>query len=526
MPELSDMTITFLVLGALVVAFCINKVPVELVALGSALVLYGTGVLELDEMLGGFGDPAVAFIASLFVVSEALDATGVTTWAGQELMARAGTGRTRLILLVLGLVALLTAVISVNGAVAALVPMVVIIAVRTERPTSQLLMPLAFGAHAGSMLALTGTPVNVLVSEASAEAGAGRIGFFEFALVGVPLVAATMAVVALFGSRLLPNRTPKSLPTDLSAHARTLRDQYLRDHDDAGELLSRDVGVAEVVIPPRSLLVGEPVFPGMVTDSGDLVVLAIQRKGEDLGPEEVRLAVGDTLLVRGDWAALEYQVRADPNVLAVDEPDRIRRQAVPLGPRSTRALLVVGAMVVLLATGVVPAAVAGMLAASALILLRVLTTEEAYRGISWTTVILVGAMIPLSTAMTKSGAAERVATELVDLVGSAGPHALLIGLFVLTAVLGQLISNMATALIVIPIAISAAAELDISPQPVMLCVTVAAAAALLTPVATPANLMVMGPGGYRFGDYWKLGLPLMAVYFVVAVGLVPLIWSF
>ena len=92
--------------------------------------------------------------------------------------------------------------------------------------------------------------------------------------------------------------------------------------------------------------------------------------------------------------------------------------------------------------------------------------------------------------------------------------------------LGQLISNMATALIVIPIAISAAAEIGVSPQPVLMCVTVAAAASFLTPVATPANLMVMGPGGYRFGDYWKLGLPLLALYGVVAVLLVPVFWSF
>ena len=119
--------------------------------------------------------------------------------------------------------------------------------------------------------------------------------------------------------------------------------------------------------------------------------------------------------------------------------------------------------------------------------------------------ILVGGMISLSTAMVETGAAETLADDLVDVVGDAGPHALLLGLFVLTAVLGQLISNMATALIVIPIAVSAAADLDISAKPVLMAVTVAAAAAFLTPVATPANLMVMGPGGYRFGDYWKLG---------------------
>ena len=158
--------------------------------------------------------------------------------------------------------------------------------------------------------------------------------------------------------------------------------------------------------------------------------------------------------------------------------------------------------------------------------LRVLTVDQAYRGISWTTVVLVGGMIPLSTAITQSGAAEQLANGLVDVVGDHGPYALLLGLFVLTAVLGQLISNMATALIVIPISLSAAAELAVSPRPVLMSVTVAAAASFLTPVATPANLMVMGPGGYRFGDYWKLGLPMLLWFGVVAVLLVPQIWSF
>jgi di/tricarboxylate transporter len=157
---------------------------------------------------------------------------------------------------------------------------------------------------------------------------------------------------------------------------------------------------------------------------------------------------------------------------------------------------------------------------------RVLTIDEAYRGISWTTVVLVAGMIPLSTAMTESGAAAKLADALVDIVGDAGPHALLFGLFLLTAVLGQLISNMATALIVIPIALEAVKDVDVSARPVLMCVTVAAAAALITPVATPANLMVLEPGGYRFGDYWKLGLPLLVLYGAVAIFLVPVIWGF
>jgi di/tricarboxylate transporter len=161
-----------------------------------------------------------------------------------------------------------------------------------------------------------------------------------------------------------------------------------------------------------------------------------------------------------------------------------------------------------------------------MVLLRVVPGEAAYRAINWTTVVLVAGMIPMSTAMTSTGAADLVAESLVGVVGDLGPYALLAGLFVITALFGQLISNMATALIVIPIAIAAAAELGVSPQPVLMSVTVAAAASFLTPVATPVNMMVMEPGGYRFGDYWKLGLPLLLLFFAVSVLFVPVVWGF
>jgi di/tricarboxylate transporter len=602
----SDVAITSVIIGAVVVLFVWNRIPVVLVALGTALALWATGVLTLGEALAGLGDPAVIFIASLFVVSAGLDATGVTAWAGQLLIAKAGESRTRLLILIMGLVALLTALISVNGAVAALLPVVVVMAIRLGRPTSQLLMPLVFSAHAGSMLALTGTPVNVLASEAAADAGAGGFGYFEFALAGIPLLLGSMVIILLLGHRVLPDRSGRAMPTDLSRHARTLIEQYrlddgifqlrvrpgspyigapgaalgLNEHpgmtlvgiqagDGSGPLRSRAIsvgdvlivrgeaeaaaslaadkilafrsedstgdvmdtlfnrasGLAEVVIPPRSGLVGQKVFPGMVTPSGDLIIVAVQRRGEDQGPNETVLAVGDTLLLQGTWKALDEHL-GDPDVLVVDSPELVRRQALPMGPGAKQAIGVLLAMVLLLATGIVPPVVVGLLSASAMILLGVLTVEQAYRSINWTTVILVGAMIPLSTAMDKSGAAADLAETLVRVVGDSGPYALLAGLFLLTAILGQLISNTATALIVIPIAVAAATEMGISPRPVLMSVAVAAAAALLTPVATPVNLMVMGPGGYRFGDYAKLGLPVMVWFFVVATFIVPLFWRF
>jgi di/tricarboxylate transporter len=520
---MSDTTFTFLILAAVVVVFAWDRIPVAIVAASVPVLLWATGVLGVEESLAGFGDPTVIFIAALFVVAEALDASGVTGWAGQQLAARAGASRARTLALMMVGCAVLTMLITPNGSVAALVPVMAVIATRTRQPPSQLLMPLAFSAMAGSMLVLTASPVNVIVSETADEAGVGAFGFFSFALVGLPLLAGTLAIVVLFGERLLPRRTPKTIKRDFSAHARTLVDQYGLDESPAA-LLNRRYGVGEVVVPPRSELVGETVFPGMVTDSGDLVVLAVQRRDEELAGETA-LEVGDTLLLRGTWGALDVQL-ADPEVLVVDHPVDVRRQAVPLGPGAKRSLVVLAAMVVLLAADLTPPAIAGLLAAGAIVVSGVLTIERAYRGVHWTTVILIAGMIPLATAMTRTGAAEDLADRLIDLVGDAGPRALLVGLVVLVFVLGQLISNTATVLVVIPIALSAAAELDVSAKPVLMAVCVASAAAFLTPIAPPANLMVMEPGGYRFGDYWKLGLPLMAFYGVVAIFLVPVFWSF
>ena len=529
MNEINEITVVLGVLGVTVVLFIWNRLPVEMVALGASLTLLAAGVIDINQTLEGFGDPTVVFIATLFVVSTALDATGVTAWAGQRLTALAGDNPRRLVVFTMLFAAGLTAIISVNGAVAALLPMVVVTAVRQRQATSQLLLPMAFAAHAGSQLALTGTPVNVLVSEAAYEAGTGTFGYFEFALVGVPLVVGTIIIAVLLGPRLLPKRSPASLPPDLSEHARTLSRQYLMDQREPfttdGELLGHRVGVAELVIPPRSGLIGATVFPGMVTDSGDLVILAVQRKGTDLGAEKADIAVGDTLLVQGAWQDLDREVDADRDVIAVHQPSAVRAQAVPLGPKAIETLVITGGMVVLLASGLVPAAVAGLLAVGAIILLKVLSVPQAYRGIAWTTVVLVAAMIPVSTAMQVSGAAGEVAERLVDIVGGGGSSLLLFGIFVICVVFGAMISNTATALIVIPIALSAAAELNVSPKPLLLAVSVSCAAALLTPVSTPANLMVMEPGAYKFSDYPKFGLPILALYGVLVVFYIPLIWS-
>jgi di/tricarboxylate transporter len=528
----SDAAITLIVLGVAVVLFIANRLPVGVVALGAALALYAFGVIDADQAFAGFGSQTIIFIAALFVVSEALDATGVTTWAGQRIIAAAGGKRTRLVVSLLVLVALLTALVTPNGSVAALLPMTVVVALRAQLTPSKLLIPLAFAAHAGSLLVLTGSPVNVLVAESSAAAGVGTIGFFDFALIGIPLVIATVAVLALLGDRLLPERQPQSMPTDLSDHARTLAHEYrLAEHahirgEVPQELFDGDAGVAEVVVPPRSPLVGQSTFPGQVTDSGDLVVVAVQRAGEAPATGEITLAPGDVLLLEGRWDALDRHLVGTDEVLAVHPPAAIRRQVLPLGPGARPTLAILALMVAGLSTGLAPAAICGAAAASAIVALGVLTPDQAYRSISWSTIVLLGGMLPVSGAIQSSGAADDIAGLVVDLVGTSSPLLLLAGLFIVTSLFGQAISNTATALIVIPIALSAASELDISAKPVLISVAVASAGAFLTPIATPANMMVLGPGGYRFGDYWRLGLVMIGLFFLAAVLLVPLIWPF
>src|SRR5262245_3763670 len=200
---MSDVALIYAIVAVIVALFIWDRLPVVIVALGTALALWATGLLTLGQALGGLGDPTVIFIASLFVVSSALEATGVTAKVGQILIAKAGDSRVRLLVLIMVLVGLLGAAININAAVPALLPVVVVLAVRLGRPTSQLLMPLAFAASAGSLLALTGSPVNAILSEAAADAGVGTIGFFEFALVGMPLLIGTLDVGVLLVSVLL-----------------------------------------------------------------------------------------------------------------------------------------------------------------------------------------------------------------------------------------------------------------------------------------------------------------------------------
>ena len=209
---------------------------------------------------------------------------------------------------------------------------------RHTRSAAIVATPHAVGlaAHSGALLALTGSPVHVLVSNAAQDAGGRPFSFFEFALLGVPLLVGTIAIVVLIGSKVLPHRDATTMPPDLSALAATLARDCDLDVDNPDTLYNRKQGVAELVIPPRSGLIGKKAFPGMVTESGNLVMLGIQRDRERLDAGEVVLAAGDALLVRGSWQGLSTHLHED-EVLTVDRPDDVRRQVVPVGSGAKQA---------------------------------------------------------------------------------------------------------------------------------------------------------------------------------------------
>ena len=284
-----------------------------------------------------------------------------------------------------------------------------------------------------------------------------------------------------------------------------------------------DNGICELVIPPRSSWIGRPAFGGMVRAEDGLLVLSVRRQNDDVSSRASTLQEGDALLVYGPWGALDA-LADDKDVLVVASSETVRRQTVPLGRSAPRAAVILVVTIALLASGAVPPVVAGLLGAGAMVLFRVLSSEQAYRAVPWATLVLIAALIPMSAAITSSGGAELIARPIVDLVSGHSAYLLLAMLFVLTAVLGQFISNVATALIVIPIALVAAADVGVDARTVLMVVCVAAAASLLTPIATPANMIVMNPGGYRFGDYWRLGIVLMVCWLIVTVTLVPVFW--
>ena len=295
---------------------------------------------------------------------------------------------------------------------------------------------------------------------------------------------------------------------------------------DETSLITNEVGVAEVLLPPRSSLLGKTVVDVNFGRRYHLTVLAIQRPAthQKLSLKETELRFGDTLLVQGPWSNIQELRKYRRDFVVIGQPEEM--VAAPTRSRAPLALLILLGMLILLVTNLVPVVTASMLAALMMVLSGCLSIDDAYYAIDWKSVVLVACMIPMSIALVNVGLVDQFAQGITDSLGNLGPLTVLAGLYALTSLFTQVLSNTATTVLIAPIALAAAQEMGVQPYAFLMGVAISASMAFASPVASPVNTLVMGAGNYRFSDYVKVGLPLILVTLVVSLLALPVLWPF
>lgn len=289
----------------------------------------------------------------------------------------------------------------------------------------------------------------------------------------------------------------------------------------AAELESNQIGITEVLLSPRTTLVGKTMTELLFREHYGLNVLAIWRKGQVYrkGLQDMPLQYGDALLVYGQRQNLE-SVGQNPDFLVLD---RAALQAPRLDKAPAAVIIMLG--VLLGATfGLVPIAIAALTGSALMVLFGCLSMDEAYRAIEWKVIFLIACMLPLGIAVQHTGAAQMGADALLSLIGHLGPRWIMAAIFLITVIGNQVIQPAALVVLMAPVALSIAKTMGLSPHLLMMTVAMAAATCYASPLSHPANLLVMGPGGYRFIDYLKVGIPLTLMAMALCLWLLPIFW--
>ena len=604
-----DTLFVFLLLLVTILLFASDRLRLDIVAVMVILALMLSGLLSPREALAGFGDPVVLLIAGLFVVGEGLFRTGVAFAIGNWLVRVGGTSEARVMILLMLVVAGLSAFMSSTGAVAIFIPVTLNLAAKAGIRPSRLLMPIAFASLIGGMLTLIGTPPNLVVSNQLIREGMEGFGFFEFAPIGLLVLLTGIAYMVFLGRKLLPKETGETresvknrlslqdlieaygisdrlhrlrikndspisaltvaqaavqtrygvtvLGIERRQHRRTMiipagADTVLKAGDiifvidTAGDLdrmlqaerlerlniesayggvAARELGVAEVLLTPRSTLIGQTLDKARFRERYGLTVLGILRNGKPVEGNLVQteLLFGDSMLVGGGWRQIELLQAERANFFVLNLPREIDEIA-PNRSKAPWALCIIAGMLALMTFKLVPSVAAVLLAVLAMLFARCVSMKNAYASINWESLVLIAGMLPMATALEKTGGIQLIVNALVGSLGELGPIALMAGLFLLTTVFSQFISNTATTVLVAPIAMAAATNMGISPYPLLMTVAIAASTAFSTPVASPVNTLVLGPGGYKFNDFAKLGVPLQLLVMALTLLAVPVLF--
>ena len=617
-----DGWITLGLFVATILLFLTEWLEVDLVALGVVIMFMITGILTLDEALAGFSSPIVITIAALFIVGGAVMETGLADSISGRIINFAGNSRFRLLILIMGTVALLSGFISDTGTVAVMAPAIISISRKKQINPSKLLIPLSFGSLLGGAMTLIGTPPNIVVSDLLAVNGFEAFRFFDFTPIGLILLVVGILYLSLTSRWLLPdhksskplqrvdspqelmevyklpedlyrlrirhgspltgktilesdlgntfninvldiNRAEPTRPKNRVSDFRLLPDedreyqlspaQYtLEPNDilicqgklndishasatlrlgvqpaqaeDQKSLVNEEVGVAEVLLPPRSRILGKTLVSSRFGSLYQLTVLGINRPGAEssLPLKDTTLQFGDTLFVQGPWKNIHALADQRRDFVVVGQPEDLK--GTP--PRSKMILAgsILIAMILSLVTGWLPLATTALLAAFLMIITGCLNMKQAYNSVEWKSVILIAGMLPMATALQKVGLVQTGAEWIATSLGGLGTIPVLGSLFLITSLFTQVISNTATTVLIAPVALSLALNLGYQPQAFLMTVALAASTAYATPVASPVNTLVMGAGNYRFKDFARVGIPLILISMLLTILLLPFLW--
>ena len=287
---------------------------------------------------------------------------------------------------------------------------------------------------------------------------------------------------------------------------------------------SQEIGMAEVLLPANSALVGKSLVETSFHDEYGLRVLGIRRDRDPItsGLESEELRIGDTLLVLGPWRAIRNLQSHGRDLVVFNLPVELE-QVLPVAGKALHAVLCLALVIGLMVTGLVPNVLAALIGCLLMGALGITDLTSAYRSIDWKTLVLIVGMLPFSIALQRTGGVDMLADALVEVIGGAGPRVVLASIFVITAILGMFISNTATAVLMAPVALAISVELGASPYPFAMTVALAASTAFMTPVSSPVNTLVVTPGNYSFGDFLRVGVPFAMIVMLFCVMMLPII---
>lgn len=572
-----------------VVLFSTEKVSVDIVTLGLLAAMVLTGILTVDEAFSGFSSDVIVILASIFVIGTALRETGLLDAMGSVLSRGLGDKPGRLTAALMGVVAAASAFMNNTTVTAVFLGPVMGLARSVRLPPSRLLMPMAFASILGGTCTLIGTSTNVAVSGyLKKHTQQGDLGMFEFAHVGLVLLAAGILFMIFIGTRLLKDRDKgaddgaisireylaevvilenspligqevfvsdfsvlefqalkivrQDEQVEVTASARfaagdivlvagkvenLIKIKKIEGIDILEDVNLRSSGVdmknadvAEIVLTNRSPLVGRTLKESNFRQRSGLSVLALMRGDRSLADHigDVSLKAGDLLLLQGPFERFrQFEEQGEMVVITKHSYNEAGRS------RGIIVFAAFAAAVLLSSIGVMPAAIAMLLAAMLAVLLRCISLDTAYQNIDWRLLILIGGMTAFGQAMDKTGADSLLANAVTDVLNPLGPVAVLAGFCVLTVLLTQPMSNAAAALVVLPVALQAAASLGLNERAFAIAVMLSASISVLTPFE-PSCILVYGPGKYRFSDFLKVGGGLTLVMLVIVLALVPLLW--